>query len=88
MDREYKSNEELFEAIRKLQQELLVGGNEQAANEIAEGFFCLNGLTDGWALLMESLEKAKREYSGKFSNAQEKDLESIYSCVRKVVYRE
>lgn len=67
--------------------ELLDDGNGEAASEIAQGFSCLNGLTDGWTLLMESLEKVKRDYSGTFSKVQETDLENIYSCVRKVVYR-
>ncbi len=88
MNKEFNSNEELFEAIRKLQKELLADGNKEAVSEIEEGFSCLNGLTDGWALLLESLNKAKNEYGSKFSIAQKKDIEKIYSCVRKVVYRE
>ena len=88
MNRGFQSNEELFKAIRKLQKELIADGNEEAASEIAQGFSCLNGLTDGWTLLMESLEKAKRDYGSTLSDAQEGDLADISSCVRNVVYRE
>jgi len=87
MNREFKSNEELFDAIRKLQNSVMISDNKDAAREIADGFSCLNGLTDGWTLLMEALEKVKIEHANKFNKAQEKDLEDIISCVKKVVYR-
>ncbi len=87
MSREFTSNEELFKAIENLQKALFVDGHEQAANEIKEGFACLNGLTDGWALLMEGLEKANKEYGMKFTEAQRTDLQDILSCVKKAVSR-
>ncbi len=87
MNKEFKSNQELFEAIKKLQNSLIVSGNEKAANKISEGISCLNGLTDGWALLMEVLEDVKKEYGYKFNKSQEQNIGDIYSCVRKVVYR-
>jgi len=88
MNKKITSNEELFEAIRALQHSLLASGNDHAAREIANGFSCLNGLTDGWARLMEALEKANKIYGSAFNDGQEKDLEDILSCVKEVVYRE
>lgn len=87
MNKEFKSNQELFEAVKKLQDSLIVSGNEKAANKISEGFSCLNGLTDGWVLLMEALENVEKEYGHKFTKSQGQDIGDIYSSVRKVVYR-
>ena len=88
MNKKITSNEELFEAIRALQHSLSASGHDHAAREIAEGFSCLNGLTDGWVALMEALDKANKTYGSAFNDGQEKDLEDILSCVKKVVCRE
>jgi hypothetical protein len=55
--KEYDSNDDFFRAYRELVQRIEISGNNRAAEELQEVFPCLNGLTDGWALLMESIEK-------------------------------
>jgi hypothetical protein len=62
-------------------------GNNAAADELRFGFSCLNGLTDGWALLMESIEKTVSGQRGKIENTELSELSDILKVVKKVVYR-
>ena len=43
------------------------GGHAEAAAELRRGFSCLNGLTDGWALFLESIEKVEAEHAARFA---------------------
>jgi hypothetical protein len=83
----FESNTELFEAIKALQVSLKESGNDKAAAIIADGYDCLNGLTDGWAQLMEALEKAKALYGVSLSSSQYEALAAIHACVKGVVCR-
>lgn len=84
---EFQSNKDLFEAIEELQKSLTSSGSEEAGELIAEGMSCLNGLTDGWALLLESLNTAASKYSSSFSKQQITELNKIQSAVHKVLHR-
>jgi len=53
----FRSNEEFFQAVADLMAKLEAGGHVQAAAELREGLGCLNGLTDGWALFLDSIQK-------------------------------
>ena len=88
MKKEYSSNKEYFEDIEDFQKELLECGNNHAAKEIQEGLSCINGLTDGWAVFMESLEKISTEYAAKFSEKQKEELANFLAIAKKAVYRE
>ena len=52
----FQSNAELFAALDGLIADLGRTDNVTAAERLQAGKRCLNGLTDGWALLLESLE--------------------------------
>ena len=82
----YQSNEEFFQAFQELIRRLDDGGNGQVAQELRQGFSCLNGLTDGWALLMESIKKTVFHYRGDLLEADVEELEGMLEVVRKVVY--
>ncbi len=84
---EFQSNTDLFEAIEELQKALASSGNEEAGELITEGMSCLNGLTDGWALLLESLNTVETKYGTSFSKQQSAELNRIQSTVHKVVHR-
>ena len=88
MKKEYSSNKEFFEDIEHYQKELLESGHNHASKEIQEGLDCINGLTDGWALFMESLEKVSNEYAAEFSEKQNEKLANFLTIVKKAVYRE
>lgn len=76
----FRSNEELFQAVEGLIARL----EESQAAQLKEGFSCLNGLTDGWALFLESIEKVRR---GRLDPEDRKALERIRKAVRAAVYR-
>jgi hypothetical protein len=84
--KEYQSNEEFFQAFQELIRRLDDGGNSQAAQELRQGFSCLNGLTDGWALLMESIQKTVLHYREDLLGVDAEELEGMLKVVRKVVY--
>ncbi|WP_150427885.1 hypothetical protein [Dechloromonas sp. CZR5] len=85
--RAYSSNEELFQHIRDLAAQLQEQGQATAAQALKDGLSSINGLTDGWALLMESIVQAI-QLSG---NSLQKELLSQFNellvAVRKVVFR-
>ena len=55
----FSSTEECFEAARQLMTQLEHKAHGEAATELREGFACLNGLTDGWAMFLTSIEKVQ-----------------------------
>lgn len=85
---EFQSNTDLFQAIEELQASLASSGNEKASNQIADGMSSLNGLTDGWVQLLESINFVKREFGPALSKDQNKDINVIESTVHKLVYRD
>ena|GEM_PF-1560090 len=85
--RTYKSNDEFFQALEKLVQEIDDSGQYEAANRLREGFSCLNGLTDGWALLMESIETTVSQDQEKLKCENMAELKEMLKIVRKAVYR-
>ena len=85
--RNITSNEEFFAALRALIDRLEKQGNIVAAQELRSGFACLNGLTDGWALLMESIERTIAANRGKIGKADMLELRDMLKGVKKVVYR-
>lgn len=84
----FHSNRELVEAVENLQNDLASSGNEEAGKLIKEGISGLNGLTDGWAYLLESLEATTRKHGARFSRQQNADFDIIIGAVKKIVYRE
>ncbi|RUO29547.1 hypothetical protein [Aliidiomarina soli] len=84
---EFKTNTELFKAIESLQEDLASSGQADASALMLKGISGLNGLTDGWAYLLEHLHSAKQEYGASFSPQQSLALSKIKSTVHKIVYR-
>lgn len=85
--KDFKSNEEFFVALRDLMDRIERQGNIAAAQELRSGFSCLNGLTDGWALLMESMERTIAPNQGKINKTEMLELRDMIKVVSKVVYR-
>lgn len=83
----YASNQDFFTAISKLAERLDEIGPKQAANALRSGLSCLNGLTDGWAMLLESIEKILSEYRDQISVAELSELLAMRDIVKAVVYR-
>jgi hypothetical protein len=82
----FQSHEEFFDAFDNLVTNLEGAGHHQAAGELRDGLSCLNGLTDGWALFLESIEKVLAQ-SKAFTRDEQKELNRIRAGVRRIVYR-
>jgi len=83
----FRSNDEFFEAVAKLTAELETHGHAGAVAELRSGFGCLNGLTDGWALFLESIDKVQASQAERFDDNQRKALRAIRAAVYSAVYR-
>ena len=87
MTRNFSSNKEFFDAVSDLILRMEKSGQVDAAREIRLGFACINGLTDGWALFMEAIDKVLAEYSHSLPADQSSELKTMLNVVKKVVYR-
>lgn len=83
----FKSNDEFFAAFRSLVERIEKQGNAEAARELRTGFACLNGLTDGWALLMEAMDRTIAANQDKIEEQEMAELREMLRVVKKVVYR-
>ena len=86
MSRSFVSSQELFEAVTDLMTRLEASGHSQALAEIRAGYRCLNGLTDGWALFLESIEKVEATHAPRWPRDEQKALRLIKKVVRNAVY--
>jgi hypothetical protein len=83
----FKSNEELFYAVNELIANLEKHGSISAVQELKKGFQSINGLTDGWALFLESIESIQNSISANIDSNELDKLKSIYETVYFAVYR-
>lgn len=82
----FASAEEYFEAARRLMTQLEHKAHDEAAAELREGFACLNGLTDGWAMFLESIEKVHAAGHG-LDPDDRRTLEALLKAARATVRR-
>jgi len=83
----FRSNQEYFEAVEDLALRLERGGRSSQAAELRRGLGCLNGLTDGWALLLDSINAVRRACGSELSQDQRDDLEKLRHGARLALYR-
>lgn len=83
----YPSNEDFLLDIAEIANRLHDCGQDEAAREIREGLTLLNGLTDGWALLMEAVARALSEHGRKLDAADVEELQELHATLRKMVCR-
>ena len=86
MSRSFASSQELLEAVAGLMTRLEAGGHSQAAAEIREGYRCLNGLTDGWALFLEAIEMVETTFAPRWPRDEQKALKVVRKAVHHAVY--
>ena len=81
-----QSNDELFRVVEELMARLAATGFAAEAAELKSGYQLLNGLTDGWALFLESINRV--ENSDRRLPADDRaTLKSIRAAVHALVYR-
>jgi hypothetical protein len=83
----FGSNEEFFQAVDELAAKLELNGCQRAAVALRDGLGCLNGLTDGWALLLESIDGILATKSGEIDVAERHALKAIRAAVFEIVHR-
>jgi hypothetical protein len=84
--RQFASFDELFQFIRSLIEQLESAGHTDAATPLRDGYAALNGLTDGWAMLLEGIASA-RKLDKTMSPELRSQLAELQAVVRKMVYR-
>jgi|PlaIllAssembly_1097288.scaffolds.fasta_scaffold948155_2 hypothetical protein len=82
----YRSTDELFTAARSLFERLEADGHAEAAAELRGGYSCLNGLTDGWAMFLESIDKVRKTRARSFQADDRRALRKIRWTVWRAVY--
>ena len=85
--RSFQSNAEYFEFVEAFLDRLRTEGHEQAADDLLEGYRCINGLTDGWGLYLEAVETVQTRESPRLNADDRADLELMRAAARKAVYR-
>ena len=83
----FKSNEEFLEAVDNLIARLEFTGHVESAAELKRGLQCLNGLTDGWALLLQSIESIRANKSRVLEEDERRALDMIHATVHATIYR-
>ena len=76
-----------FAAVRELVARLEADGLREAADELAAGYRELNGLTDGWALFLDSVERVRRKWGGDLTAADRRRLAELRAFARRAVGR-
>jgi hypothetical protein len=84
----FKNDAELFETVGELISELRLVGCESVAAIVQAGFYSLNGLTDGWAVFLEYLERAAADLPKEAGPDIKKKLRRVLAAARYAVYRQ
>lgn len=83
---QFANNEEFFEFLRIRIMRLHTSGHSLAALRLSDGFRLMNGLTDGWAAFLQSVQKVQAEF-GQILPAEEREaLERIRTAAHAAVY--
>ena len=82
----FQSNIELLDAIEALQMSLVSSNNEQANAILVKGMSSLNGLTDGWAQLLESADLVYKQFNTELTQVQLCELKRIQSTVSIILH--
>lgn len=60
---------------------------ERRARELRDGFACLNGLTDGWAMLLESVDKVIAVHGKALAPGDTEELKEMSRAIGKIMRR-
>jgi hypothetical protein len=85
--RSFESSADYLEFVEAFMARLRSSGHIQAADDLLDGYRCINGLTDGWALYLEAVDRVQAQTSREFDAQDRVDLERIRAAAHKAVYR-
>lgn len=83
----FQTTQEFLQVVADLLARLEARGHQGAAAQLRDGLRCVNGVTDGWALFLESVESVQADASARFAEDDVQALARIRAAVRGVVYR-
>jgi len=83
----YPSNQALFAATRAVAETIESEGLPQAATELLESLSAINGLTDGWAQFLESIDSVCVSHAGRLGQTALSELQAIRKAVAASVFR-
>jgi hypothetical protein len=84
---DFRSNDDLFQEVRSLIARLEASGRHHDAETLREGFGCLNGLTDGWALFLKSIREVEDRSAKGLPADERKALRAIRRAAHALVHR-
>lgn len=76
-----------FDYVRSLSHSLARDGHRSAATMLNDGLASINGLTDGWATFLESVENVQNAYGRELTTIDADRLERIRNTAYAVVHR-
>ena len=82
----YKSNEEFFQSVYDLASSLQRNGHEREADVLNNGMAALNGLTDGWAQLLDAVREVESNATV-LTDAEKQAIGTIHDAVYQAVHR-
>jgi len=82
----YKSNEEFFQSVYDLAGSLKRNGHDREAEVLNNGIAALNGLTDGWALLLDAVREVENN-ADVLTDSEKEAISTIHDAVYQAVYR-
>jgi hypothetical protein len=83
----FQSSEEFLHAVKELMTRLRASGHDDAIAELKQGFKYMNGMADGWALLLSSIETVQAKFGPRFTPDEREALAGIHAEVYSNVTR-
>ena len=83
---QFANNQEFFQFVRESILRLHRSGHSTAALRLSDGFRLMNGLTDGWADFLESVQGVQSEFGQALPPEERDALEVIRAAAYGVVY--
>lgn len=77
----FQSSEEFLHAVKELMTRLRASGHEDAIAELKKGFKHMNGMPDGWALLLSSIDTVHATFGPRFAPEDRDALLAIHAEV-------
>jgi hypothetical protein len=73
----FESSEDFLHAVKDLMTSLRASGHQDAIAELKQGFKYLNGMNDGWALLLSSIDTVHAKFAPHFAPEEREALAGI-----------
>jgi hypothetical protein len=83
----FQSSEEFLHTVKELMTRLRTSGHDDAIAELKKGFKYMNGMADGWALLLSSIDTVHAKFAPQFAPEDRDALLAIHAEVYSKVTR-